>query len=102
VPFALDLIADAEDRQIMAAASAQLALGRPMLAPPGVPPDRVAALRKAMDETFRDPDFLGDCARQRLECHDPTSGPELARLVAEIYALPKPVQQRLIEIYDLR
>jgi tripartite-type tricarboxylate transporter receptor subunit TctC len=102
VPFALDLIADAEDRQIMAAASAQLALGRPVLAPPGVPPDRVAALRKAMDETFRDPDFLGDCARQRLECHDPASGSELARLVAEIYALPKRVQQRLIEIYDLR
>ena len=102
VPFANDLIASEEDRQVMQAASAQLALGRPMAAPPGVPPERLAALRKAMEETFRDPDFLDDCARQRLECHDPSSGPELARLVAEIYALPKRVQQRLIEIYDLR
>jgi tripartite-type tricarboxylate transporter receptor subunit TctC len=102
VPFALDLIPREEDRQVMQAASAQLALGRPMVAPPGVPPERLAALRRAMEETFRDPDFLADCARQRLECHDPSSGAELARLVAEIYALPKPVQERLIAIYDLR
>ena len=102
VPFALDLIDSEEDRQVMAAASAQLALGRPILAPPGVPQERVAALRRAMDETFRDSDFREDCARQRLECHNPSSGAELARQVAEIYALPKRVQQRLIEIYGVR
>ena len=102
VPFAPDLIAKEEDRQVMVAASAQLALGRPILTPPGVPPARVAALRQAMGETFRDPDFLADCARQRLECHDPSSGTEVARLVAEIYALPPHVRERLIEIYGVR
>ena len=102
VPFALDLIADEESKQVMIGAAGQLALGRPVLTPPGVPAARVAALRQAMEETFRDPDFLADCAKQRLECHDPSSGAELAALVARLYALPKRVQERLTAIYAAR
>src|SRR6185295_14152524 len=62
VPFTLDLIKDPAKRQIMEVASAPLALGWPIAAPPDVPADRVAALRAALAETFRDPEYLADCA----------------------------------------
>ena len=55
------------------------ALGRPFGAPPGIPADRLAALRAAMMATFKDPAFLADCAKQRLECDSAKSGEELAR-----------------------
>ena len=56
VPFALDLITKPADRILLTAASAPLGLGRPYAAPPGIPADRLAALRAAMLATFRDRD----------------------------------------------
>ena len=99
VPFAADLIKDENDRRVMQIASAPLALGRPIFAPPGVPAERVAALRKAVSETYRDPDYLADCAQQRLECTDPSSGTELTDLLASTYAASEATRARLQDIY---
>ncbi len=99
VPFASDLIEDENDRRVMQIASAPLALGRPIFAPPGVPAERVAALRKAVSDTYRDPDYLADCAQQRLECTDPSSGTELAELIGNTYAASEATRKRLQEIY---
>jgi tripartite-type tricarboxylate transporter receptor subunit TctC len=101
IPFALDLLKNDSDRVLLKAASAPLGLGRPFAAPPDIPPERLAALRQAMMETFADPDFLADCDRQRLECSDAKPGPAIAALIAEAYAIPAAVKKRLIDIYQL-
>jgi tripartite-type tricarboxylate transporter receptor subunit TctC len=101
VPHALDLLPSEADRTLLAAASAPLGLGRPFAAPPGIPPDRLAALRSAMMATFRDPQFRADCERQRLECSNAKTGAELAGLIERAYATPADVRRRLVEIYQV-
>src|SRR5262249_43975925 len=98
VPFALDLLDNAADKILLTAASASLALGRPYAAPPGVPADRLAALREGMMATFKDPAFLADCERQRLECVDHHSGAELEARIKEAYATPEDIRKRLVAI----
>jgi tripartite-type tricarboxylate transporter receptor subunit TctC len=100
VPLALDLLQSEADKTLLIVAAAPLGLGRPFAAPPGVPADRLAALRTAMMATFKDPAFLADCTKQRLECADPKSGEELSGLVGRAYAAPPDVRQRLIEMYQ--
>jgi tripartite-type tricarboxylate transporter receptor subunit TctC len=101
IPFAPDLLKNDSDRTLLAAASAPLGLGRPFAAPPEVPAERLAALRTAMTATFADPAFLADCQKQRLECSDARSGAAIADLIAQAYAIPVAVKQRLIDIYQL-
>ena len=100
VPFALDLLDNEADKILLVAASAPLGLGRPYAAPPGIPSDRLAALRAAMTATFQDPAFRADCESQRLECSDPKSGDELARLIRQAYATPEDIRKRLVDIYQ--
>src|SRR5262249_21390126 len=60
VPFAPDLVGGEEDRLLLQAAFAPLALGRPFLAPPGLPVERVAALRDAFAAAVADPEFVAE------------------------------------------
>lgn len=99
VPFAPDLISNEDDRRALRIASAPLALGRPIFAPPGVPEDRVAALRQAISETYRDPAYLEDCKQQHLECIDPSDSTELTDLVRNTYAASRATRDRLRDIY---
>ncbi|MGE5537971.1 MAG: Bug family tripartite tricarboxylate transporter substrate binding protein [Gemmatimonas sp.] len=99
VPSALDLLKDDKEmRPLMELAVAPLAVGRPMLAPPGVPADRVQALRTAIMATFKDSGYLGECERLKLECTNPTSGEELAKIVADSYNAPAPLTAKLREL----
>jgi tripartite-type tricarboxylate transporter receptor subunit TctC len=98
VPFAMDVLKGDADRDLMQIASAPLALGRPLFAPPGVPTERVAALREAIAATYGDPEYLADCIHQRLECTNPASGSDLATLIENAYAAPLAVRQRLQDI----
>ena len=100
VPFALDLIKKPEDKSLMELASAQLAIGRPMVAPPDVPTDRVTALRKALMDTIKDPAFQADCTKQRLECDSPVSGEQMQDLLKRMYASSPTVVKRLRAIYE--
>ena len=102
VPFALDVITKPEDKQLMELASAQLAIGRPMVAPPDVATDRIAALRKSLDETFKDKGFLADCDKQKLECDSPVSGQQMQDILKRMFASPKPVVERLRDIYEAK
>jgi len=101
VPFAADLLKSEDDKLLLEAAAAPLGLGRPFAAPPGVPADRLAALRQAFMATFADPAFQADCEKQRLECSDAKSGQAVAELIASAYAIPPAVKQRLVDIYQL-
>jgi tripartite-type tricarboxylate transporter receptor subunit TctC len=100
VPFALDLLNNEADKILLRAAIAPLGLGRPFTAPPGVPAERLAALRAAMMATFNDPAFRADCEQQRLDCSAPKSGDEIAGLIRAAYETPDDIRKRLIDIYQ--
>lgn len=101
VPLALDLLQGEADKTLLVAAAAPLGLGRPFGAPPGIPADRLAALRSAMMATFKDPAFLADCERQRLECTNAKTGAEIEVLISRAYATPADIRKRLIDIYQV-
>ena len=98
VPFAPDLISNADDKLLMDVGLAQLALGRPLVMPPGVPDERVAAMRVAMAETFADPAFLAECARLGIGINAPRTGDQLKDVIARAYAMPQPVIARLRQL----
>jgi hypothetical protein len=87
-----DVVKDPDRKKVLELIFNQENFGRPYLAPPGTPPERVAILRKAFDETMTDPRFLADAKRARLPIN-PTSGAELQAEVAKLYAVP----DRLVE-----
>jgi len=62
-------------------------MGRPFAAPPGVPEDRKQALRKAFDDSFKDPEFLAEAKKRKMDVN-PVSGADIEKLVAEVYATP--------------
>ena len=93
VPLVGDLAQSDEQRQILRLYLAGQALGRPFFTSPGVPPERKAALRAAFDATMKDPDFIAETSKVKLEVN-PASGAEIDRLLAEIYATPKDVIEK--------
>jgi hypothetical protein len=96
VPFGVDLLDQEADKILLTAASAPLGLGRPYAAPPGIPADRLAALRDAMMATFKSPEFVADCEKQRLECADVRTGLELEAQIRQAYGAPEEIRKRLI------
>ncbi len=97
VPTALELEHAPADRQLFEIAFAEQVMGRPFVLPPGVPRDRVEALRKAFDETMKDPDFLADAKLQKAEI-DPVSGEAINALLDRVYAAPPDVVARIREL----
>jgi tripartite-type tricarboxylate transporter receptor subunit TctC len=83
VPLITEFAQSETDRQALDLINSGITFGRPILAPPDVPPVRVAALRKAFDATVKDPEFLADAARQKLEIN-PIEGVKLQHLAEEI------------------
>ena len=77
-------------RQILKLVLSRQTMGRPFMAPPGLPADRAAALRSAFDATMKDPEFVAE-AKARGQEVNPVSGPALDALIAELYATPKDV-----------
>lgn len=68
--------------------------GRPIVAPPGVPADRVKLLRDSFEKTIRDPGLLAEAEKRRMEI-DPTSGEEMETLAKEVMATPPDVVARM-------
>ena len=99
VPLAEDLTANADDKLLLQIVATPFVLGRPMLAPPGVPADRAVVLKKALYDTFIDADFRADCDRQKLDCSSPSSGDETAALIARTYGAPAKVKKHLLDLY---
>jgi tripartite-type tricarboxylate transporter receptor subunit TctC len=88
VPRFVDLATNDDMRTVFEFISITGELGRPLLTAPGVPAERVAALRRAFDETMVDPDFLADAAQMEREIH-PIPGAELEALVKRQLAAPR-------------
>lgn len=93
VPSALDYAKSEDDRQVLRLMDARQASGRPYAAPPGVPADRLAALRRGFAETLKDPAFLADAKRRRLII-DPIDHVRMAKVIADAYAMAPAVVRR--------
>ncbi|MFT5540509.1 MAG: tripartite-type tricarboxylate transporter receptor subunit TctC [Alphaproteobacteria bacterium] len=90
VPIITDFVKTKRQQQILELLLAAQLMGRPMLAPPGVPADRLAALRKAFDLTTQDPTFIKHMDTIGLGV-SPLPGIEIDTLLKRIYATPKDV-----------
>ncbi len=94
VPFIMDLLKDPGDRQVVHVALSQLTMARPFAGPPGIPAERVAALRTAFDETLKDPGFLADAKKQQLDIV-PFDGAQIDALLKDMYATPPDLVARV-------
>ena len=93
VPSVQDLAKSEEDKAAIRLIVAGTLFGRPLTAPPGVPADRLAALRAAFLMTMKDPDFLKEAEAGNFEV-DPVDGLRMQKIAEELIALPASVKAR--------
>jgi tripartite-type tricarboxylate transporter receptor subunit TctC len=93
VPLLTELVTDKDDRAALELMLAPNEMARPFFAPPGVPAERIAILRKAFDAAMRDPALIEDAAKGRMELM-PMSGVEMEATFKKLYALPPSVLER--------
>ncbi|HEX4553717.1 MAG TPA: hypothetical protein VH249_07010 [Xanthobacteraceae bacterium] len=93
VPLAVDFAKSPQDRQIMELIYSSEIFGRPYILPPGVPADRVAALRKAFMDALRDPELRAEGEKLGLDL-DPIAGEALQKIAEKIYATPPDIVER--------
>jgi tripartite-type tricarboxylate transporter receptor subunit TctC len=96
VPTVLDVAGSPEQQAILRLVIARQTMARPFVAPPGIPPERLTALRKAFDATMEDPEFLADAGRQGLDVR-PVTGAAADALIAQVYATAPDVVRRAAE-----
>jgi tripartite-type tricarboxylate transporter receptor subunit TctC len=93
VPLVMDFAKTDEQRQILKMVFARQVMGRPYVAPPNLPADRVATLRQAFMDTMADKDLLAEADKTGLEIN-PVSGADVEKLVRDIYATPPGIVER--------
>src|SRR5262245_12497717 len=100
VPLIVDLAKTDEERQILKLIFARQVMGRPFLAPPGIPPDRVEALRKAFMDALNDKEFLAEAEKAQLEVN-PVPGDKIQALVKEAHQTPKEIAAKAAALLEL-
>ncbi|MDF2117275.1 tripartite tricarboxylate transporter substrate-binding protein [Roseiarcaceae bacterium H3SJ34-1] len=90
VPLVTDFIDSPDKRAKLEFSLAWLPMGRPYVAPPGVPADRVKLLRDSFMQAAKDPELLAEARKMKLEI-SPLSGEEIQALMTRLYATPKDV-----------
>jgi tripartite-type tricarboxylate transporter receptor subunit TctC len=94
VPLMRDLARNPADQAVLDFMSKSVSVGRPIATTPGVPAARIAALRKAFDDTLKDPAFIQEAKTQRAEIQ-PMTGGQLAQIVKEIIDAPAELRERV-------
>ncbi|HEY7243881.1 MAG TPA: hypothetical protein VH678_08365 [Xanthobacteraceae bacterium] len=94
VPALPELARSEEGRAVLRAAASTGEIGRSILTSPGVPPERLAALRSAFQAMLRDPDFLAVCQKRNLMI-DGAAGEEIDEIVRETLRLPQAVAEKI-------
>ena len=87
VPQVYKYTKSADDRQVVDLVITQQVFGRPYFLPAGTPPDRVKILRDAFDATMKDPAFLEDAKKARLDI-EPLGGAKIQKMIEDLYAKP--------------
>jgi tripartite-type tricarboxylate transporter receptor subunit TctC len=98
VPNALEFAKTDSDRRVIELFLTQKTVARPIIAPPGVPADRLAILRTALAALGKDHEFLADAERSGLEA-DPVSGEAVDKVVALIASTPPEVAERYAKAF---
>ena len=96
-PLIVDLARTDEERAIFKLIFGRQVMAWPYMTPPGVPHDRVDALRKAFTATMQDNQFLADAAKAKFEIR-PVTGLDIQKLVQEIYATPPAVVAKAVQL----
>jgi tripartite-type tricarboxylate transporter receptor subunit TctC len=94
VPTLPELAQSDEGRQVLHAAASTGEIGRSVLTTPGVPAERLAALRSAFQAMLRDPDFVAACEKRKLMV-DGAAGQEIDDIVRETLLLPQAVAEKI-------
>jgi tripartite-type tricarboxylate transporter receptor subunit TctC len=97
VPLVLEYANDPRQKAALRLILSRQHIARPFTLPPGVPEDRVAALRAAFDATMKDKDFIAESQKAELEVR-PVSGAEMTALIRELYASPSDVAKLATEV----
>jgi tripartite-type tricarboxylate transporter receptor subunit TctC len=101
VPLVVELAKNEEQRKILELIFARQVMGRPFMAPPGIPGDRADALRKAFMDTMRDKDFLAAAEKAQLEI-TPVPGEQVEQLVKSVYATPAEIAKKTADMLARR
>jgi tripartite-type tricarboxylate transporter receptor subunit TctC len=89
-PAVAEFAKDDKTKQILQLILAPMGMDRPLLAPPGTPPEIVAALRKAFHDAMTDPGFVADAAKAHIEIEE-VGGEEVEKIITEAYAMRRDV-----------
>ncbi len=94
VPFVLDLATTERQKSEIRFLYAGQGIGRPFVAPPGLPSDRLKMLRDAFNATMKDPEFIAEVKKANLDL-EPEDGEHLEALIKQIYATPKDIVDKI-------
>ncbi len=97
VPAFVEFANNDADRKLLTFAVSSAEIGRSILAPPGLPADRVAALRTAFDAAMKDPDLLAEIEKAKLD-FEPLGGVDLAKIVKDTADVDETVVARIQKI----
>jgi hypothetical protein len=96
VPSGIDFARSDEERRALELFFARAMVGRPFVAPPQIPADRLRALSQGFEETLRDPTFLADAEVQKLRV-ETTTGEQLTAIIAKAYQAPTSIVKRTMQ-----
>ena len=96
-PSVFEFVKSEEHRKILALYTSSVEFGRPIVAPPNVPKERVEALRKALADTLKDPELLDEAKKQGMEMTY-VSGQELEKLIADLMSTPAELVEKMREM----
>jgi tripartite-type tricarboxylate transporter receptor subunit TctC len=99
VPSIFDYVKADADRAAIKLLVARLEYGRPYFVPPGVPADRIAALRRAFDATVKDPKFLAEAQTEKIDV-DPLDGEAVQALIEDVSRTPADIVARVREALE--
>jgi tripartite-type tricarboxylate transporter receptor subunit TctC len=101
VPLMRELAKTPQDQAILDYVSKAVSVGRPVGTTPGVPKERVEALRKAFDATLQDAEFKTEADKQKMEIN-PMTGAELQQLIADLIDAPKDLLEEVRQVTTSR
>ncbi len=97
VPLIMEYAQNDEQRQLLNFILTPQSVGRPYVGPPELPADRLKLLRASFQATLKDPGFLKDAAKQRIDIN-PVSGEELRKLIDDLYKTPKDLISKALAV----
>ena len=101
IPTMMELAKNEDDRKVLEFLSADIPISRAYVTTPGVPPERVEALRRAFDATMKDPEYLAEAAKTHMDI-SPSTGEEAQKFADMIANTPAPVIERAKKILDVK